>query len=57
MNTRPTPNPRLTIDTHTSHVERIAWLHSLPVEADATHEFVTFAGITYRAELIPVGAR
>lgn len=55
--TRPTHNPRLTIDTHTDHVERIAWLHSLPVEADATHEFVTFAGITYRAELIPVSAR
>ncbi len=55
--TRPTHNPRLTIDTHTDHVEAVAFAHSLPVEADATHEFVTFAGITYRAELIPVGAR
>jgi hypothetical protein len=49
---RPQRNPRLVIDTNGDHVERIAWLHGVTVEADATHKFATYAGITYRAELM-----
>ena len=49
---RPKRNPNLTIDTNGDHVERIAWTHGTTVEADATHIFTTFAGITYRAKLM-----
>ena len=43
---------RSIIDTTAEAVERIAWTHHLPVEADATHEYVTYVGVTYRA---PIG--
>lgn len=46
----------LTVDTSGDHVERIAWLHSTDVEADRTHKFTSYAGITYRAELAEVSA-
>lgn len=46
----------IVIDTNGDHVERVAWTHGVPVEADATHKFATYAGVTYRAALIGVEA-
>lgn len=43
-----------TIDTHSDHVSRMAWINGTPIEADATHVYTTVDGVTYRAVLEPI---
>lgn len=45
---------RIEIDVRGDDVERIAFAHGTNVEANDTHKFTTYAGITYRAELAAV---